>query len=388
MTDLVSAEMPRKIPPGCIEDKDRYGKFRYYFRPKIGRKTRLPGLPWTTEFMDAYEQAKNHTPAAITKHGIKEGSWRWLCVSYMRDSADYKRLDPKTKHVRKLILESTFLEPITPESNLKFADMPVSKMTIDAVEVLRDRKIDFPEAANSRVKAIRQVFKFGLKKHKDVVKANPARDVEYFKGDGVGYHTWTIEEVLQYRQRHPPGTVAFLFLALIMFTGQRRSDVIRFGRQMVHDRPAVIRNGEVLFPAGKWIEFTQFKGRNRKPKRMALPWLPALQAVVADSPCGDLTFLINELGRAFTDAGIGNKMRDWCDQANLHHCSAHGLRKAGATLAAETGATTKMLQAIFGWDTAKEAERYTKAADQKLLAAGSMHMLSLPAPVPAPEDSQ
>ncbi|TMJ83890.1 MAG: hypothetical protein E6G76_19580 [Alphaproteobacteria bacterium] len=109
-----------------------------------------------------------------------------------------------------------------------------------------------------------------------------------------------------------------------------------------------------------------------------LPILPALQRVIDGTPCGDLTFLVNDWGRPFTDAGFGNKFRDWCNQAGLRHCSAHGLRKAGATVAANNGATSRQLMAIFGWDTLKEAERYTRAADQKLLAEAAMHMLETP----------
>lgn len=91
---------------------------------------------------------------------------------------------------------------------------------------------------------------------------------------------------------------------------------------------------------------------------------------------GDLTFLINDLSRAFTDAGIGNKMRDWCDQAGLPHCTTHGLRKAGATIAAMNGATAHQLKAIFGWETLKQAEIYTRAADQIRLAQSGMHLLT------------
>jgi len=43
----------------------------------------------------------------------------------------------------------------------------------------------------------------------------------------------------------------------------------------------------------------------------------------------------------------------------------HGLRKAGAATAAENGATTKQLMAIFGWLSVEEAERYTQAAERK-----------------------
>jgi integrase len=145
---------------------------------------------------------------------------------------------------------------------------------------------------------------------------------------------------------------------LLIFTGQRRSDVIRFGKQP-------IKGGKPTF--------TQSKGRNRTPKRLQLPILPALQRIIDQSPCGDMTFLINDLARSFTDAGFGNKMHDWCDQAGLPECTAHGVRKAGATIAAENGATHQLM-AIFCWDTLKQAEVYTKAVDQKR-AESSVHLI-------------
>jgi integrase len=230
-------------------------------------------------------------------------------------------------------------------------------MTEDAVEVLRDRKIQTPEAANARLKAIRQVFKFGVKKK--LAPRNPARDVGYFKSGSAGFHPWTLDEVHQFEERHPVGTKARLALALMLFTGQRRSDIIRFGKQ--HAK-------------GGKITFTQHKGRNRKPKRLTLPILPVLQQIIDASPCGELTFVVNEWGRPFTDAGFGNWFRDRCVEAGVPG-RAHGLRKAGATIAANNGATSRQLMAIFGWDTLNEAERYTRGADQLRLAETAMHLL-------------
>jgi len=220
-------------------------------------------------------------------------------------------------------------------------------------------------AANNRVKAIRGVFKWAIRKKgtdgKPLVSHNPARDVPYLKSNNPsGYHTWTLEEVRRFEERHPIGAKARLALALLLFTGQRRSEITRLGRQHARD--------------GK-ITFTQFKGRNRKPKRLVLPILPVLRELIDASPCGDLAFLVNDLGRPFTDAGFGNKFREWCNQAGLRHCTAHGLRKAGATIAANNGATAHQLMAIFGWDTLKMAEAYTRAADQQRLAQSAMHML-------------
>ena len=90
-----------------------------------------------------------------------------------------------------------------------------------------------------------------------------------------------------------------------------------------------------------------------------------------------MTFLVNDLGRPFTDAGFGNWFRDRCVEAGVPG-RAHGLRKAGATIAANNGATAHQLMAIFGWDTLKMAEAYTRAADQERLAESAMHMLETP----------
>jgi hypothetical protein len=81
-----------------------------------------------------------------------------------------------------------------------------------------------------------------------------------------------------------------------------------------------------------------------------IPVLPNLLDELTYVPAGRLTFLVTEYGKPFSDKGLGNKRRQWCDEARLFHCSAHGLRKAGASIAAENGATSDHLKAIFGYD--------------------------------------
>jgi hypothetical protein len=44
---------------------------------------------------------------------------------------------------------------------------------------------------------------------------------------------------------------------------------------------------------------------------------------------GALVFLLSEHGKPYSRKGFGNKFRQWCDEAGLPQCSAHGLRKAG-----------------------------------------------------------
>ena len=80
---------------------------------------------------------------------------------------------------------------------------------------------------------------------------------------------------------------------------------------------------------------------------------------------------MTKFGKPFSVAEFGNRYRKWCDEAELTHCSAHGLRKAGSVRLAELGASDREIMAITGHQTAKEVDRYTKGARQKKLAASA-----------------
>jgi integrase len=58
--------------------------------------------------------------------------------------------------------------------------------------------------------------------------------------------------------------------------------------------------------------------------------------------------------------------------------SAHGLRKAAATRAAERGATVNELMSMFGWLDPKQAARYTRLANRKKLADRAPQLLARP----------
>ena len=103
-------------------------------------------------------------------------------------------------------------------------------------------------------------------------------------------------------------------------TGGRREDAVRLGPQNVRD--------------GR-IRFIQAKNEHRAPVEVDIPLHPSLGAAIAARRSEHLTFFVTEYGKPYTPAGFGNAMRDWCDQANLRHCSAHGLRKACATVLAD-----------------------------------------------------
>jgi integrase len=80
------------------------------------------------------------------------------------------------------------------------------------------------------LKALRGLFAWAVEA--EYATVNPAKSVPKLRSKTTGFHTWTREEVRQYEKRHPPGTKPRLALALLLYTGARRGDAIRLGRQM------------------------------------------------------------------------------------------------------------------------------------------------------------
>lgn len=209
------------------------------------------------------------------------------------------------------------------------------------------------------IKALRQVYAFAVEY--EITDRNPAKDVPYLSSNSDGFHAWSIDEVLQYERTHPIGTKARLVFALLLYTGQRRADIVRLGKQHVSDG---------------WIRLTQQKNERRRPITVEIPLIAELRTIIERSPTGDLTFLVTEFGRPFTSNGFGNRFRKWCDEAGLPQCSAHGLRKAAASRLAELGCTELEIMSVTGHSTSKEVERYTRAARRRVLAKSAMAKFS------------
>ncbi|MFM9850160.1 MAG: tyrosine-type recombinase/integrase [Hyphomicrobiaceae bacterium] len=350
--------------PFVVEDVDRHGNVRYYFRRKGFPKVRIRALPGTQEFSEAYHRLSDQSEAGTLPQPdddtVRPGTFRWLCVQYF-SSSDFARLDPRTQRVRRSILEHMLAEPAVPGEEEIFANFPIHRMSGKAIRVLRDRKKDLPGAADNRVQAAKHLFKWAMRH--ELVTSNPARDVEYVAPATDGHKVWTEADMAKFEQKHPVGTRARLALALLLYTGARRSDVVLLGRQHISDGN---------------LKFTARKNHTHKPMVIDIPVVDELAHILANSPTGDLTFLVTEYGRPFTGDGFGNWFRDRCREAGLENRGPHGLRKAAATIAAENGATTHQLMSIFGWSTMQQPEHYTRAAERKRLAKAARTLLTRP----------
>lgn len=333
------------------EDVDRHGNVRLYVRKPGKAKVRLYQMPGTDAFREEYQAALNAPVAPPRLAKSKPATIRWLSEQYQQ-AAPFKAMNEVSRKLRRAILESICDEV----GNLRYALMkPIN------VAKIRDKAAS-PSAANDRVSALRQMFKWACSPECRLAEVNPAVDIAYLPArNPEGYHSWSVDEVRRYEATHAIGTRARLAMALLLYTGTRRSDAISLGKQ--HERDGV-------------LHFTEVKGRARKPKLREIPILPELRAAIDACPSDTLTYLVNGYGQPYSNNGFSNRMRRWCDEAGLPHCSAHGLRKAGATIAADNGATEFQLMSIFGWDSPAQAAIYTRKANRNKMAREGMHLVS------------
>lgn len=336
--------MPRK--PYLSREKTRHGRMVWYFK-RDGRRVRLPDHYGTDEFNAAYERALsgNATPPRSGKPA--SGSLRWLCDQYKRSGA-FASLAPSTRRMRDNILKQV----LATNGDVDFVDI-----TKAHIRKGMEKRAMTPNAANNFLKTMSGLMSWAV--DAEHIEHNPVLGIPKIRVKTDGFHTWTVAEVETYRSRHPIGTRARLAIDLLLFLGLRRGDVIVVGRQHLKDGLISLKTQKT----GQWVH---------------LPVFQQLQQSIDATPTGDLAFLSTSNGKPFSSgASFGNWFARQCRDAGLpDHCRAHGLRKAGATIAADEGATGHELMAMFGWSRLSMAELYTKEADKKRLARNASERLA------------
>jgi integrase len=349
--------------PYLERDEDRHGNPRVYVR-RHGKRIRVKEQEGTAAFAAAYSAAlasletrSSPTPTTLTEHA--KGTLGWLGAKYFA-SKELGKIAKDSQRARRSCLEECFREPLSEDDPEPMGNCPLKYVTAQKIRRLVELRSDQPGAAANRRKHLSALCGWGV--DHDYLSANPARDVRTVKKVSGGFYTWTVADVEQFMARWPLGTKPMLALGLLLFTGARRQDMVTFGKQHV-------RNG--------WLRYVPKKTLYKRRDVSQKPWLPVLADIVAASPCGSMTFLETAQGKPFTPAGFGNWFRDRCDEAGLELCTAHGLKKAGATLAAENGASASQLMAMFDWSIISQAEVYTRAADRKRMAGEAMGLINL-----------
>lgn len=324
--------------PFMVLDRDRHGNIRAYVRLPGRAKVRIRERIGSPEFVLAYQRAiTENVQARISPRAGNPVSFRALSVRYY-SSAAFTTLDLGTQARRRRHLD------VLARGH---GDKPVAVLEPKHVRRLRDELKEKPTVANKRLKALRALFAWATEAEE--AARDPTSGVRLLKYASDGHHTWTTDDIAMFEARHPLGSKAHLALSLLLYTGCRREDVVRLGPQHM--------------PDGR-LRYRQAKNEHRAPVDLDIPVHPDLRAGIAATPSGHLTFLTTSFAKPFSAAGFGNKFREWCNEAGLRDCSAHGLRKATAARLAERGATAHEIMAITGHKSLEEVERYTRAAQR------------------------
>jgi integrase len=231
-----------------------------------------------------------------------------------------------------------------------YGDRPFALLPPEWIEALLDAKP--PHAARSWLATLRSLCQFAIKRK--LLRSDPTANIKLRKIEGDGFHTWSEDEIAQFEAHHPIGTKPRLALALLLYTAQRRSDVIRMGRQHIKDGVLTVK-------------------QQKTGKPLAIPVHPELRTVLDATASEHLTFLVTATGKPYGGNAFSEQFRNWCDAAGLpKRCKPHGLRKAACRRLAEAGCSSNEIMTISGHVTMKELVRYTAAADQARLARNAM----------------
>jgi integrase len=330
------ADMPRKLPPFVTRERTRHGKVVFYFRKGKGERLRLPSLD-APEFDAAYHAALvAAAPAKKAAAGV--GSLKWL-VSRYRETGAYRGLSLATRRQRdnifKHVVESA-------------GHVPFKAVTRRKIVQGREDRAATPAQARNFLDAMRGLFRWALEA--ELVDVDPTAGVKNppRQKNNAGFAAWTDEDLAAYEARWPAGSKERVWLHVLLYTGLRRGDAVVLGRQHVRDGVATLRT-------------------EKTGMEVSIPILPALEATLAEGPTGDLAFIVGDRRQPLTKETFGNFFRQACNEAGVKK-SAHGVRKIGATRAAEAGATVAELEALFGWTGGTMASHYTRTADRKRLA--------------------
>lgn len=337
----------RWLPDWVSEFRDRHGKPRYRFRRKGFAQYLFKCAPGTEGFRQEYESCLQGVAAEPVTPGAdraKAGSFNELIARYYR-SPDF--LDPgeRTREVYRGVIERW---------RAKYGAGMVRDLQTRHVEKIMAEMLPHRTAANMLRKRLSALMKFAIRQGN--VTTNPVLATRPYKVDSDGFHTWTEEEIAQFEARHAVGTKAHLALDLMLWTGQRGGDARIMGPQHIRSRR---------------LHVTQEK----TGATVSLPILAPLAESIMATRSGAMVFLLSEHQRPFSRKGFGNKFRQWCDEAGLPHCSAHGLRKAAARRFAEAGCSNQQIKSWTGHTTDSEVARYTAAADQALLSDAAAELL-------------
>lgn len=343
----IVTDMPRPRLPYLQRLCNRHGNLVWYVHRRPAKRVLIRAEFGTPEFDAAYQAAISGEALPHKSASTAAGSLTWLWGRY-RETAAWNALSASTRRQRENVMARTLNAG---------GDAPCDSIDRSDIAATMDDMAATPWQAQHFLKTMRGLFKWAA--GAGLVKTDPTIGVKSLKTKQVvGHEPWAESDIDAYQARWPVGTKERVWLDVLLYTGLRRGDAVRLGRQHVKDGVATLRTE-----------------KSQGIVTVTLPILPVLARTLAAGPTADLAFMCGTMGKPICKGAFGNFFRIACNKAGVFGKSAHGVRKAGATRAADNGATVHELEAIFGWSGGGMAALYTKTADRKRASSRAMSMM-------------
>lgn len=348
--------------PGLIKQKLKSGNgYRYRVRQAGNPNKKTTVVPPThKDFHRQYELARmGITDEQLTDtKAANPGTFSFLVNTYL-DYLNVQKsnglLSPLTVKKRTNLLKK--LLRMTGNKEISHS------MSTPQVVKIRDALGAHPTTANETVRLLSNMYEFGIER--GYCTGNPAKGVKPMKKPKPeGATPWTFGDFQQFCRFFPKGTMAYLVLHILAFTGCRIGDV-----RVLSKKHEVKRQG---------VTYLEFQPVKKNSSFVSVPMLSQLKTAIQATPLTGMTYVVNEYGKQFATAdALSQRFSKWCKQAGLEDRSAHGIRKSVATILAEHGHTTEEIMATLGHTEAETTAIYTKSAERSLMATKALNTLSV-----------
>ena len=213
--------MPRPRPPHLHREETRHGIVCWYVRRGRGPRLRITAEYGCEDFWKQYRAALEG--AALPSKTVKPHTLQWGLDQYRKSSA-WAGLATATRRQRENIYHAV----------IKTAGgVLLRNISTETIREGRERRAATPHSANNFLKAMRGFFAWAVEEN--LVPVDVTKGVKLLAGanDANGFHTWTQDELDRFEARWPIGTRQRLAFDLLLYTGFRRGDAVRVGRQHV-----------------------------------------------------------------------------------------------------------------------------------------------------------
>ena len=332
---------------------DKTGRSRYYFRYR-GKRWPLPGEPGTSEFAAAYSEAKRDAGGGEPRQPLTPANLRYgpKSLGHVIDryiaSNDFTKTATSTQRRYRPVLE---------ELKVHCGGALIGDLRERHIREIRERFAS-NSTADFATMLLRMLWVFAKEELAMDLGSNPAGEIRKLHRHQEPYEPWPQELIGRFEIEAQPQPAARLALLLLLYTGQRVSDVAAM--QWRHYD-------------GDSIEVSQIKTR----AKLTIPCHSRLKMALDAAVRAHGTILMTQYGQPYSAAGLSTLVQRATAKLGAKQYTAHGLRCNAAIALAEADCTVHQIMAITGHKTYKLAMHYSQRAGQKTLARQAIDRLEL-----------